>query len=94
MLVPPPRTPQQQFPPKAVAARQRFDLYKAATTDPSGRFHLDRVPPGDYTALAWDEISDEAWQDPEFLAGSEGQGVRLRVAEGATTDIQVPVIPR
>ena len=53
--------------------RRRTDLYKTATTDPSGRFRIDRVPPGDYRAFAWQEISDGAWQDPDFMQGQEVQ---------------------
>ena len=63
--------------------RRRTDLYKTTTTDPSGRFRIDRVPPGDYRAFAWQEISDGAWQDPDFMQGQEARGTPVRVGEGA-----------
>ena len=48
--------------------RGRFDLVRTATTDPSGRFRLDRVAPGDYKVFAWSEVSDGDWQDPDCHA--------------------------
>ena len=74
--------------------RRRTDLYKAATTDPSGRFRIDRVPPGDYRAFAWQEIGDEAWQDPDFMQSQESGGAAVRIGDGATTTLQLTVIPQ
>ena len=73
--------------------RGRSDLYRTTTTDPSGRFHLDRVPPGDYKAFAWEDVSDGAWQDSEFMRGLEPRGTPLHVAEGSTAAVQLTVIP-
>ncbi len=74
--------------------RRRTDLYKTATTDPSGRFRIDRVPPGDYRAFAWEEIGDGAWQDPDFMQGHESRGAAVRIDDGATTTLQLTVIPQ
>jgi hypothetical protein len=72
--------------------RRRTDLYKTTTTDPSGRFRIDRVPPGDYRAFAWQEISDGIWQDPDFMQGQEARGMPVRVAEGSPTNIRLAEI--
>jgi hypothetical protein len=72
--------------------RRRTDLYKTATTDPAGRFRMDRVPPGNYRAFAWQEISEGAWLDPEFMQGQEAGGAPVRVVEGSLTSIQLAEI--
>jgi hypothetical protein len=72
--------------------RRRIDLYKTTTTDPSGQFRIDRVPPGDYRAFAWQEISDGAWQDPDFMQEQEARGTPVRVVEGNPTSIRLTAI--
>jgi hypothetical protein len=37
--------------------RRRSDAYRTVTSDISGRFQIPRIPPGDYTVLAW----EDAW---------------------------------
>jgi hypothetical protein len=73
--------------------RRRTDLYKTTTTDPAGRFRMDRVPPGNYRAFAWQEVSDGAWQDPDFMQTHEARGVAVPISEGSTTNIQLTMIP-
>src|SRR5205814_2285582 len=38
--------------------RRRTDLYKTVTTDPFGRFQLERVPPADYKIFAWTDVDN------------------------------------
>jgi hypothetical protein len=75
------------------AYRKRGDLYRSATTDASGKFKLQGIPPGDYRVLAWEEIADGAWQDPEILRGVEARGKMVRIAEGGQTAVEVVAIP-
>jgi protocatechuate 3,4-dioxygenase beta subunit len=75
------------------AVRDRFDLIKTTATDPAGRFRLDRLPPGDYRVFAWEEVSDGAWQDPEFMRTYEERGTPIRVAEGATERVALVAMP-
>lgn len=72
--------------------RRRFDLYKTATTDTSGRFHFDRVPPGDYKLFAWPEVEGDSWFDPQFMRNYENLGMALRVSEDSTENVQVIAI--
>jgi hypothetical protein len=74
--------------------RRRTDLYKTGTTDSSGRFHLDGVAPGKYRAFAWQEITDGAWHDPEFMQAHEARGATVAIGEGATTETRLTVIPQ
>jgi hypothetical protein len=74
--------------------RGRIDLFKTTTTDPTGRFHIDRIPPGDYKAFAWEDVNDGAWQDPEFMSANENLGTPIRIAEGTTGTVRLTAIPR
>jgi protocatechuate 3,4-dioxygenase beta subunit len=73
--------------------RLRTDLYKTATTDPSGRFRFDRVPPGEYKIFAWSEVDNGAWFDPEFIGNYEGRGQAVVVEEGKTASVSLQMIP-
>jgi hypothetical protein len=67
-------------------------INKTATTDPSGRFHFDHVPPGDYRVFAWAEVESDSWFDPEFMRNYEMLGARVRVAEDSTENVEVIAI--
>jgi len=73
--------------------RQRIDFFRAVTSDPSGRFELERVPPGDYKIFAWTEIDRDAWFDSEFMRECESRGTRLHISEGTQTNVSATVIP-
>ena len=73
--------------------RRRTELYRTTTTDTSGRFHFDRVPPGDYKAFAWEEVQEGAWFDPEFMRANENRGLPVRIAEGRTENARIEVGP-
>ena len=74
--------------------RRRSELYRTTTTDISGRFLLDRVPPGDYKVFSWEDVQDGAWYDPEFLRAYENRGTPIRVVEGRRNEsVRVEVIP-
>lgn len=73
--------------------RQRTDLYQVVTTDLSGRFRLDLVPPGEYKIFAWASVESEAWFDPDFMSNYENRGRPLRISEGSQETVEVTVIP-
>jgi hypothetical protein len=75
------------------AHRQRADLYRSAYTDDAGRFQLKGIPPGDYSAFAWEDIEEGLWRDPDFIRRSEAAGKPVRVVEGGGVNIQVVAIP-
>src|SRR6185503_1829058 len=47
-------------------SRQRRDLFRMTSTDISGRFTMQGVPAATYKAFAFEEVSVDAWQNPEF----------------------------
>ena len=73
--------------------RNRRDLYRTASTDASGRYRIEGVPPGDYRAYAWEDVEAGAWQDPEFLRQFEDRSRTVRVNEGGTSAVELRLIP-
>jgi hypothetical protein len=73
--------------------RRRNELYQTTTTDASGRFHFDRIPPGDYRVFSWEEVEDGAWYDAEFMKANESYGTPVRIVEGRTETTRIEVIP-
>ena len=57
----------------------RGDLqrYKAVTTDQNGRYVLRGIAPGDYKLFSWEDIDQNAWEDPEFLRAFEDRGEKI-----------------
>jgi len=73
--------------------RARTDRYYKTVSDQRGRFTLHGVRPGEFTFFAWESVEGEAYYNPEFLKGYEGQGSELRVSEGDRKSVQLQVIP-
>jgi hypothetical protein len=73
--------------------RSHPDRYRKAVTDQSGRFILRGMPPGAYTLFAWERVEGEAYYNPEFLKGYEGQGKALSLSEGERKSLQLKAIP-
>jgi len=76
-----------------VAYRRRPDLYRSTTTDSSGKFQIQGIPPGDYEVIAWEEVPDGAWLDPAFIRNYDGRGKRVRIEPQATAHSDLIVIP-
>jgi 5-hydroxyisourate hydrolase-like protein (transthyretin family) len=74
--------------------RRRWpDAFRTAITDISGRFTMDRIPPGDYLAFSWEEVEESAWMDPEFMKRYEDRGKRIHVNEGGNPSVNITAIP-
>ena len=73
--------------------RSRFDLYRTASTDATGHFHIEGVAPGDYHVFSWENVENGAWQDPDFIRQFEDRGKPIRINEGGTSNIELRVIP-
>ena len=74
------------------ARRKRYELYRTATADAAGHIHIDGVAPGDYKVFAWEDMTENAWQDPEVLRLYEERGEPLKVTEGSRLDVKLKLI--
>jgi hypothetical protein len=75
------------------AYRQRADLYRSATTDDTGRFQLQGIPPGDYSLFAWEDIEDGLWRDPDFIQRNEAAGKPVHLGESSHENVDLTAIP-
>ena len=73
--------------------RWRFDLFRTATTDGTGRFSLSGIPPGDYSLFAWEALQSFAYFDDDVLRQSETAATSVRIVESSTATVQVTIIP-
>ena len=73
--------------------RDRTELYKATTTDQTGRFTMRAVAPGDYKLFAWEALESFAYFDADLIKQVEAQGKLVHVAESSKLQVDVRVIP-
>ena len=71
------------------ARRSRIDLIRSTSSDASGRFRLERVPPGDYLAFAFDGVLEGEWQDPAYLASRENRGLAVTIGTGPGPTVEL-----
>jgi Carboxypeptidase regulatory-like domain len=75
--------------------RNNSDLYRHGPADLSGKFSIDSVRPGAYKVFAWDSPPyGEPWQNADFIAAYEANGVSVQVEPDSATSVQVTVIPK
>jgi hypothetical protein len=72
--------------------RGRFDLYRTAATDSSGRASLTNIAPGSYKLFAWQDIEENAWQNTETMRPFEDRGVLVTISENRRTSQTITVI--
>src|SRR5262245_50918408 len=70
----------------------RTDMYKVTSTDTAGRFQVQGLPPGNYKVFAWENVENGAWMDPELLARYENWGQPVRIEEGKSLSVDLPII--
>jgi Carboxypeptidase regulatory-like domain len=74
------------------ARRRQLRLYVARTTDQYGHFDLRGIAPGDYKLFSWDQVEENAWEDPDFLKSFEEKGEKISVQEGDSKSIDLVTI--
>jgi hypothetical protein len=73
-------------------SRQRFDLYRIATTDSAGRAALKNIAPGSYKLFAWEDIEANSWQNADALRPFEERGVPVTIEENGKVSQTIKVI--
>jgi len=86
------RTVQVVLVPDTSDIEKRESLTQRERLDQNGAFTIHAIPPGSYLLYAAENIPDDAWSDPDFLREVADKGVKLRLGEGETKSIEVPVL--
>lgn len=67
---------------------------KTAATDQYGRFEVRGIPPGKYTAYAWEKMDNgQDYSDPDFLKPFASQSQSVEISAGAKSFVQLKLIP-
>jgi hypothetical protein len=53
-----------------------------------GAFTIEGVSSGNYKLFAWDNLAATADENPEFVAGFEGNGLAVQVKSGTSVTTQ------
>jgi protocatechuate 3,4-dioxygenase beta subunit len=81
------------IPAAATARGFRMDMYKSTSTDATGKFQVQGLPPGEYKAFAWEDFDRNALIDLDFMRGFENLGTSITVGEGEKPSVELLVIP-
>ena len=71
----------------------RPDRYKKAASSPDGRFQIQGIAPGEYSAYSWEAIDENAWFDPGVLRQFESKGTSIHVLASSNDELQLTLIP-
>jgi hypothetical protein len=74
------------------ARRGRIDLIRSTSSDASGHFRLERVPPGNYVAFAFDGVLEGEWQDPGYLASRENRGLAVTIGTEPSPTVELAAL--
>jgi len=72
---------------------KRSSLYRETRTDQKGSFSFKGVAPGEYKALAWEDVETAAYKDPEYLNKVGSKAEALSLEEHGKKDASLKVIP-
>jgi hypothetical protein len=78
-------------PEKPVRARR--GAAGTTSTDQNGRFLLRGLRPGSYQLYAFDDVDEDQYRDPEFLAKFADRAVTIRVDEGGRFQADLRIVP-
>ena len=57
-----------------------------------GVFHFEGIPPGDYTLIAWDDVSHDDLENPQFVKQYESQATRISVPAGGLATASIKIV--
>jgi hypothetical protein len=73
--------------------RVRSDLFIHSQADQNGAYRMRAIPPGSYKLLAWKDVEDGMWFDPDFLRNYEAKGEAISVEAGGKMSKALTVLP-
>ena len=66
--------------------------FAAQSTDDTGKFKFTSLRPGKYKLLAWEEVEDGLWQDPEFCKKFGTHAKDVTIGPNETQDVQLSIV--
>ncbi len=75
-----------------MASERAARLFKMATSDQSGTFHLSGIAPGEYLLAAFDKIDPAMIQDPDLWEQIASNAVKVVIKEGSTENKTVKAV--
>jgi len=72
-------------------SRQRKDRYGFSYSDASGAFVVSGIPPGSYTAFAFEQIEQDIYFDPEFNEQISRLGTPVEFSYGSSRTLDRPL---
>jgi protocatechuate 3,4-dioxygenase beta subunit len=79
--------------PQEPERRGRREYYRTITTDQNGAYTLKGLIPGQYLALAWEDLEPGAYLDPDLPKGLEAKGQSISVHEADRKSVPLQMIP-
>ncbi len=65
---------------------------RSLRSGPGGTFHLSGVPPGEYKLLAWEDVSEDDIENPNFVKRFQSQATPVNVPANGSTGVSVRVL--
>lgn len=65
---------------------------RGSTADENGAASFSGIKPGDYTVIAWDDIPQGAYMDPEFVKAYSGAAVKLEPRGRQSVQVKVSTV--
>ncbi len=72
--------------------RGQWSGYGTATTDQYGNFRVTNIRPGEYKAIALEDVECGEYMDPEFLKRYEGKATPVSLKEGGKENMELTLI--
>jgi len=76
----------------SVSGVLRPDLYKTATTDSEGRFHIAGIAPANYRLFAWKDFQPRAYFDPKFMRRFDGRGIPVQIKNNSSQQVDLKLL--
>jgi len=80
--------------PDIDSAEERGYGTLTAVRDQNGGFSIENIAPGAYRLLAFENVPDEAWVDPEFWKEIRSKGAELSISEGESKTVEATPVLR
>ncbi len=79
--------------PTDESRREQWGNYGQSTTDQNGNFRIRNTRPGEYKALALEEVEGGEFMDPDFLKAYECKATAVTLKEDSKENLQLTIIP-